>query len=244
MKPIINVAVAILLSFGLVACGSGGSGNGNHTTATTAKHSKDPNHIDYIELNNTASSTINLSAQQEYKEELQYSFLTANKLKDKVLVLGRPNNHEDETPLAYKDDLAQLDAKYEGSVLIALNEGGDSQVEKRKVQFNVKQNNISGHSVKYNDINDVQVVFKDTQIGTESRGEEDYLGFIGKAEVMKGQKTFSHAEYFGSFAGPQAQEITGGFIDKIHDEPDMQPKVSGGFIATQVVKDTTTSPQQ
>ncbi|WP_424409387.1 hypothetical protein [Pasteurella sp. PK-2025] len=239
MKSIINLSITTLLSLGIVACGSNGG-----TPSTTQQLPKD--HIDYIDLNPQSSGAITLTDKVEQKEEGKSTVLSAVKQGNMVFLLGHPKDGVAHTPSSYKDQLVKLDAKYQGSLLVALNEDkGDIKVEKRKVVFNLKQDKISGHSVKSKTADDVQVIFKEAKVEGIKQNDTDYLGFIGNAEVMKDQKLFSGATYFGSFAGSTGEEISGGFVDKPETLETTQPKVSGGFIATREVKaESTATPKQ
>ncbi|WP_424405022.1 hypothetical protein [Pasteurella sp. PK-2025] len=254
MKPVINVAVALLLSLGLVACGGGGGGTSNNNAAavnpnqnsTLSDTTKDKNHIDYIELEDNAQKTITLTetTNSKYEETKKYSHLLATSPNGKNLLIEGKSKQD--TPLDHKEQLMTLNAKYEGTVLVALHEGNNkSQIEKRNVLFNLKQNKISGHSIKSKTADDLQIRFQETNIDELMKGDEKYLGFQGKATIQKAQQSFPQLEYFGEFAGQHGEEIAGYFVDVEHKTPETQPKVSGGFIATREMKaESTATPKQ
>ncbi|MGC7559997.1 hypothetical protein ACPEER_09130 [Pasteurella sp. PK-2025] len=241
MKPVINVAVALLLSLGLVACGGGGgSTSNNNAAAVNPNLPKDD--VNYIELNNSNSRSFTLEDEKEEKIEKTYTTLSAYKKNNDLIIGGLA---KERTPVSQKNELMKLDAKYKGTTFITIN-GNNPQIEQRSVFFTLKDNKISGHSVKTS-ADDVQVLFKETQVKelekSSSSPKVNYLGFEGDGNLQKAQRHLQNIKYFGEFAGQNGEEIAGGFIAS--QRPDTQPKVSGGFIATrEVAAESTPAPKQ
>ncbi|WP_424406798.1 hypothetical protein [Pasteurella sp. PK-2025] len=240
MKPVINVAVALLLSLGLVACGGGGGGSTSNNNAAAVNPNLPKDDVNYIELNDSNSKSITLVDGKEEKIEKTYTYLSLYKKGNDILIAPKT---KDLTNVSYKEELMKLDAKYNGVVLLSLKgeDNNNSQIKQRSAIFNLNKNQISGHSVKTS-TDDIQVIFKASQV---KEIKNQHLGFEGQAEVNKNQKLITSANYFGEFAGSKAENIAGYFVETEHRDQNTQPKVSGGFIATrEVVAESTPAPKQ
>ncbi|WP_424401883.1 hypothetical protein ACPEEL_09380 [Pasteurella sp. PK-2025] len=237
MKPVINVAVVLLLSLGLVACGGGGGGGTSNNNAAAVNPNLPKDDVNYIDLEDKNKETITLENNKEKRNEKLYTSLSAYKKDKNILISGSVKEY---TPTQYKEQLAQLNAKYQGITLIAFNDN-NANIEQRSVLFTLKGNKISGHSVKTS-ADDVQAIFKDATI---QENASNHLGFNGTAEIIRNQEKFANANYVGEFAGQNGEEIAGYFVDVEHKTPETQPKVSGGFIATREMKaESTATPKQ
>ncbi|WP_424401882.1 hypothetical protein ACPEEL_09375 [Pasteurella sp. PK-2025] len=237
MKPINSVAVAMLLSLGIVACSGNGSSNAaeNHAAPTPPAINENGNteqagstewiknaidNPDYIHLNAT-NETIVLQNKEKKVIKKAFSEINLERAPNGVIEIGgKPNQNHYTT----EHDIP-LNAIYSGKTFFV--EGNRTlNIQTRSVLFKLENKQISGHSIKTSE-NDLQVKFEKTNIGkielAKQNGNISVLGFRGKIDVTHAKASFDKGTYLGYFAGPKASEIVGEFLG--------EKQIDGVFVA-------------
>lgn len=232
MKPFINLAVAMLLSCVLVACGgnggSAGSSNDNTDRRAINDLDKEPTYIDITDVNKT-TFTAN-KGDTIYIADGIFTVLkiTADEGEHGIANVIKPENR---TP-ASSYDTAILDATYRG-FLVFDGLGGENKFDSRSVVFNLKDKWITGHSVKTSE-KDIQVVFQPAKIYDPKEKADNQIkniGFTGYINVIRdgvtnGDHINQHNIYTGEFLGKNGEEISGTI-----SEAASESGLSGAFIA-------------
>ncbi|WP_424406796.1 hypothetical protein [Pasteurella sp. PK-2025] len=238
MKPINSVAVAMLLSLGIVACSGNGSSNAaeNHAAPTPPAINENGNteqagstewiknaidNPDYIHLNATNETIVLQNINDKKTIPTTYSDILLEYPPSKSIEIGgRPKSgkHLDTNHVA-------LDATYTGKLYFA-DKTQKNKIKIRPVIFKLQGQHISGHSVK-NIEDDLQVIFEKTAINKQKLAEQgkivDVLGFNANFKATKEKKDFDKGGYLGYFAGPKAEEVVGELRGTEH--------IDGAFVA-------------
>lgn len=236
MKFKTNIAMVLLCSLGLVACGGGGgSGGGSANTpinpAPESPKSKyeDKNFIDAQEgkddeITLTTGNPKTYSGQDGTQISAEYAgsgsaakFTATLKSDYKKFEVGQ------------KEAVYALDARFSGQMLVAV--GQDlNQLKRRDVVFTVKDKHIEGHSIKKNST-DFQAIFDKTKIN-----EQDKPSFSGSLHLLNlNSNTHKTGYYTGDFFGKD-NEVKGLVGDIIIDKTSNSATVSGSFYAEKEAK--------
>lgn len=237
-KSVLNVALAILISLGVVACKStdnpvkdtpkvlnnsgnddnsnnNGGNNDNGKTPPTGFESKSAaEKIKYLKENNIQAVS-NQGPQPagtivagQAKTYASYAAVREGDESNKYIIDSTMY-----TPVSQKDYVAKLDATYVGKS--SMTSRGDidqgNSVEDMNVTFNVKNNHISGNGLGYIDEKGKQVAVEATFDRSEITVKDNKLGFGGNFSLgLQGTDIRSNnGSYEGYFSGNKAEEVVG-----------------------------------
>ncbi|WP_424409385.1 hypothetical protein [Pasteurella sp. PK-2025] len=250
MKPINSVAVAMLLSLGIVACSGNGSSNTGNTSqfeqSTPKKenqsNSGEPslptpqnNQVNHSELLEKALGNTDYINENDPNKEVivleNRNISETRKSKfSEIYLEHQPNNIIEISGRPISNNYIQtdhiiLDANYLGKLYFT-EEVRDLNIGVRSVVFKLENKSISGHSVKTSS-DDIQIKFEKTNLSNQTLATEGktikVLGFNGIFDATKGKQKFDTGTYFGYFTGQSAEEIVGEALGK--------EKIIAGFLA-------------